>query len=155
MPRGATPTARWRLESQPISNQPIGLEFAHHAGRYRPGGSPSSCPIYLDCRYQVYRRVSGPGTGCYRPGVWRDLGVVPRGNSRHTLASLDPAHQQSADVGFPHRAMRHRPEGSLFSMLDLQMYRSIPEPGMGRYPRRVRWDLGGMETGNSCCALAP
>ena len=39
VPRGNSKTlaARWH-EPQPISNQPVGLEFPQHAGRYRPRG---------------------------------------------------------------------------------------------------------------------
>ena len=43
--RGATLAARWLHEPQPISNQAVGLEFPHRAGRYRPGGSPFSSPV--------------------------------------------------------------------------------------------------------------
>ena len=35
--RGATLTARWLHEPQPISNRPVELGFPHAAGRYRPG----------------------------------------------------------------------------------------------------------------------
>ena len=35
--RGATLTARRLHESQPISNQPVGLGFPLRAGRYNPG----------------------------------------------------------------------------------------------------------------------
>ena len=34
--RGATLAARWLHEPQPISIDPVGLGFAHPAGRYRP-----------------------------------------------------------------------------------------------------------------------
>ena len=37
--RGVTLIARWLHEPQPISNHPVGLEFPHRAGRYRPGRS--------------------------------------------------------------------------------------------------------------------
>ena len=39
MDREATLAARWLHEHHPISTQPVGLEFAHGAGRYRPGRS--------------------------------------------------------------------------------------------------------------------
>ena len=42
--RAATFAARWLNKSQPISNQPEGLEFLHCAGRHRPGRSPFSSP---------------------------------------------------------------------------------------------------------------
>ena len=32
-----------------------------------------------------YRRISNPEKGLYRLQVWRDLDVVPRGNSRRAL----------------------------------------------------------------------
>ena len=32
------------MSTNPISNQPVGLGFAHRAGRYQPGGSPFSSP---------------------------------------------------------------------------------------------------------------
>ena len=38
LPRAATIAARRPLESQLISNHPVGLWFPHRAGRYRPEG---------------------------------------------------------------------------------------------------------------------
>ena len=40
--RGATPVARWLCESQPNSNQWMGVGVPNHAGRYRTGYLPSS-----------------------------------------------------------------------------------------------------------------
>ena len=48
--RGVTLIARWLHEPQPISNHPVGLEFPHRAGRYRPGRSLFSFPGCWSCR---------------------------------------------------------------------------------------------------------
>ena len=42
--------ARWLHEPQPISNQPVGLEFAHFTKRYRLEGSAFSSPESWSCR---------------------------------------------------------------------------------------------------------
>ena len=52
--KGERLAARWLHEPQPISNQPVGFEFPHRAGRYRPGGSPFSFPGCLSCRDLEY-----------------------------------------------------------------------------------------------------
>ena len=49
--REATLAARWLHEPQPISNQPVGLGFPHHAGRYRHGGSAFSSPGCWSCKH--------------------------------------------------------------------------------------------------------
>ena len=49
--RGTTLAARWLHKPQPISDHPVGLEFPHPAGRYRPGGSAFSSPACWSCRF--------------------------------------------------------------------------------------------------------
>ena len=49
LPRGETLAARWLHESQPISNQPVGVGVSNRAGRCRPGGSPFSPPSCRSC----------------------------------------------------------------------------------------------------------
>lgn len=44
MSRGETLDARWLYEPQSNSDQPVGVEFPHHAGQDQPGGSPLSFP---------------------------------------------------------------------------------------------------------------
>ena len=70
---------RWLHEPQPISNQPVGLGFPHHAGRYWLGGPPFSFPAMGITKkvirmvglleLQVYGRISNPGVGPYPPQV--------------------------------------------------------------------------------------
>ena len=81
MARGATLTARWFHEPQPISNQPVGLGFPHRAGGLDPG----------DLRFRLWAVgvvgvISSPEMGTYLSRERRDLDVVPRGNSRRVLA---------------------------------------------------------------------
>ena len=82
--RRATLDPRWLHEPQPINNQLVELEFPYCAGRYQPEGSPIASPGSLE----LYRfgRISYPGMIPYLHRVLRDLGVGPRGNSRHALA---------------------------------------------------------------------
>ena len=47
----------------------------------------------------------------YPPWVWRDLDVVPRGNSHRALATSN----QPVGLGLPQRARRYRPGGSALS----------------------------------------
>ena len=42
------PGWRWLYEPQQIGNQPVGLGFQHHVGRYRPGGPLFSSPVCFD-----------------------------------------------------------------------------------------------------------
>ena len=52
----------------------------------------------------------------YPPRLRRDLGVVPRGNSRGVwLHEPLPINSQPVGLGFPHREGRYRPGGSAFS----------------------------------------
>ena len=111
--RGATLAARWLHESQPISNHPLGLEFPHPAGQYRPGVSAFSSPR---CWSRIYGRVSDPGVGTYPSLVRWDLGGGPRGNSRRAPPPGAQDNQQSPSmVGIPHSAGRYRPKGCAFS----------------------------------------
>ena len=80
--RGATLATRWLHEPQPISNHPVGLGFAHPAGRYRPGGSAVSSRLVgvVEIRKVfVDGSLSLPGAGEPRVGQ--------RGNSRRALAT--------------------------------------------------------------------
>ena len=81
----ATLAARWLHEPQSISNQPVWLGFPQRAEQYQPGGSPfSTLVVGVSCRDM--ERISDPGIRPHPPRVRRDLGVVPRGNSRRALA---------------------------------------------------------------------
>lgn len=44
------PGCHWFHEPQTISDQPVGLGFPRHEGRYRPGGSLFSSPSCRSCR---------------------------------------------------------------------------------------------------------
>ena len=53
----------------------------------------------------------------YPPRVWRDLDVVPRGNSlaARWLHEPQPISNHPVGLGFPHLAGRYQPGGSAFS----------------------------------------
>ena len=76
---------RWLHEPQSISNQPMGLEFPHRAGRYRPGG-PSFCPRFDEI-----------------VDVWTDFR-----SGDGTISS--PGGSTNPGLGCPHRMGRCRPE---------------------------------------------
>ena len=94
----------------------------------------------------IYGRISERGMEPYPPRVRRDLDLVPRGNSRSALVPLlAPANQRSVDGGGI-----YTPCGAVLSrgitvfvpgLLDLCMYGSISDTGMGTYHSRVRRDL--------------
>ena len=112
--REETLAARWLHEPHLISNQPVGFEFPHPAGRYRPGGSPFSSPGCWSCRnmegFLIRRRdLILPGCG--------DTSTLTR---EETLAARWLHEPQSISnhpegLGFPHPAGRYRPGGSPFS----------------------------------------
>ena len=71
----------WRcfiLEPQPISDWPVGLEFPHRAGRFRPPGSPFSSPGCRSCRYM--EGFLNQGWGPILPGSGEIVGL-PRGST--------------------------------------------------------------------------
>ena len=70
--------------SKSINNQPIGLGFPHHAGQYRPRGTPFSSRRYR--KLQADGSISCPGMRYCSPRVRLDLDFAPRGNSRRALA---------------------------------------------------------------------
>ena len=122
--------------------------------------------IYPDLRFRprvvgvvAIWKVSDPGMGTYPPRVWRNLGVVPRGNSRRALAPGAPANQQSPSgvwVSTPCVAVSTRAICVFVpGLLKLHRYGRISDPGMGNYPPRVRRDLGVGPRSNSRRALAP
>ena len=65
VPRG-TLAARWLHELQPISNQPVGVEFPHRAGWYRSVGCSFSSTVC--CIRRDFGRCSDPEMGSYPPG---------------------------------------------------------------------------------------
>ena len=108
--------------SQLATNQ-LGWGFHTMRGGINPGD--------LRVRPRVVRVVeiwkdSNPAMRPYPPRVWRDFGIVPRGNSRRALVPRAPAHQQPASwVGVPHLAGRYRPGGSAFSSSGCWSYKYI------------------------------
>ena len=88
-------------DPQPISDRPAILGFPHHAGRFRPGGSPFSSPGCRSCRCMEGFLIRG----------WDP--VVPGWRWLYFRA---PANQQSVSrVGFSTRPRRFRPGGSPLS----------------------------------------
>ena len=81
--RGATLASLGLHEPQPNSNHPFGLGFPHLTGRPRSGDMRFHPRVVgdVDVRNMFY-----PGMRPYPPRVWRDLDVVPRGNSSRALA---------------------------------------------------------------------
>ena len=110
---------------QPISNQPAGLEFPYRVGRYRPGESPFSSP-----------GSSIRGWDLILPGFGRtstlSLGATLASRLVHGPQSITI---QLVELGFPLRVGWYRYVG--FSLLVLGLF----NPGMRRYPPRVRPDL--------------
>ena len=82
--REATIAACCLHEPQPISNQPVGLGFQHHAGRYRPGGSAFSSPASWSCR-DMDGFLTGDGElsspGAAGPQRWPEGQLSPRAGS--------------------------------------------------------------------------
>lgn len=120
------PGVRWLHESQPVSNQPMGLGFTHRARRYGPGDRLFR-PRFVG--FVDDGNICDPGTGPYPP--------------RLPLASRAPANQQSdSGVGFlapcgavPTRGITDFVPG----LLDLKMYERIFYSGMGTHSLRVCW----------------
>ena len=62
------PGVRWLyVRSQPVSDRPVWLGFLHHAGRFRPGGSPLSSPRCRSCT--CIKGFLNRGWGNILPGV--------------------------------------------------------------------------------------
>ena len=77
--RGATLATRWLHEPQPISNHPVGLGFAHPAGRYRPGRSAVSSPACWSCRdTEGFRGWELNPSGCGGTSRWPEGQLSPR-----------------------------------------------------------------------------
>ena len=77
-----------------------GLGFPHRAGRYSPGGSPISFPVFRRCR-----RVEG-----FLIRGW-DLILL----GWRCFHEYQPVSDQPVRLGFSHRSGWYRPGGSLFS----------------------------------------
>ena len=114
MARGATLTARWLDEPQPISNHPVGLGFPQRAGRYQPEGSAFSSPGWWSCTDMDGFLIRGleiilPGCG--------GTSSLARGATLATrsLHEPQPISNHPVGLGFPHPAGRYRPGGSAFS----------------------------------------
>ena len=91
--REATIAACCLHEPQPISNQPVGLGFQHHAGRYRPGGSAFSSPASWSCR-DMDGFLTGDGElsspGAAGPQRWPEGQLSPRAGSMSPSQSAIP-----------------------------------------------------------------
>ena len=111
--RGATLTARWLDEPQPISNHPAGLGFPQRAGRYQPEGSAFSSPGWWSCTDMDGFLIRGleiilPGCG--------GTSSLARGATLATrsLHEPQPISNHPVGLGFSHPAGRYRPGGSAF-----------------------------------------
>ena len=94
---GVVPRGKPRRALAP--GAPVNQQSPSGVGVSTPCGAVSTREIYVFVPrlLELYRygRIRDPGMGNYHPRVRRDLGVVPRGNSRRVLASRAPANQQS------------------------------------------------------------
>ena len=112
--RGATLTARWLHEPREISNHPVGLEFQHTPGRYRPGVCALSSYFCLGCTCisEFLTRRCGSilpvcgGTSALDTGATIDARGLhePRAISNHP-----------AGLCFSHTPGRYRPGGCAVS----------------------------------------
>ena len=138
MVQGATLSARWLHEPQPISNQPPGVGVSTPRGAVSTRGSLFSCPGCWICKRMEGHRIRGWGlilTGCGGTLTF-PRGATPAARWLH---EPQPISNQPVGLGFPHRTGRYRPEGSPFSSPGCQSCRSygrISDPRMGPYPPR-------------------
>ena len=158
MARGATLTASWLHESQPISNHPVGLGFPHTSGRYRPGGSAFSSAGCLSCGDKegfLNRGSEITLTGCGGTSALARAATI----AARWLHEPQPIGNDPVGLGFPHPAgafSTRRITVCVPALSELYMYEGIAEPGMGTYPPRARLDRGVFQRGNSRRArLAP
>ena len=117
-------------DPQPISDRPARLGFPHHAGRFRPGGSPFSYPGCRSCKDMEGFLIRGCET--ILPGVrW--------------LYVQSPAHQRSgsgAEVSTPcGTVLTQGITVFVPGLWDLWMYGGISDPGMRPCRPRVALDL--------------
>ena len=112
--RGATLAARWLHEPQPISNQPVGLEFARFAGRYRPGGSAFSSLGCWKCRDM--EGFLTRGWELILPGC-SGTSALSRGGTlaARWLHDPQPISNQPEWLGVPHRGGQYQLGGSQLS----------------------------------------
>ena len=109
--------ARWLHKRKPISNQWIGVEFPHRAGRYRPRGSLLFSP---GCWSRVFMEICMPGDGTLSSPDAAGPRVGPRGEGwlSHRAGSMNQANQRSVDrwgSGFHTALSGIAPGRSLFS----------------------------------------
>ena len=114
MSREEALAARWLHEPQPISNQPVGLEFAHFTKRYRLEGSAFSSPESWSCRDMDGFLTRGwelilPGCG--------GTSVLARGAAlaARWLHEPQPISNHPVGLEFPHHAGRYRLGESAFT----------------------------------------
>ena len=124
--RGATLAACWLYEPLPISNQPVGLGFAHPAGRYRPGGSAFMSPGCWSCRDMevfLHRGMELILTGCGGTSALAQGATL----AARWFHERQPISNHPVGLGIPHPAGRCRPGGSVFSTLSARLFHE-PQP---------------------------
>ena len=158
--RGATLTARWFRELQPISKQPVALRFPHRAGQYRPRVSPFSSPVSWSCKYMEQFLIRGwdpilPGCG--------GTSTLARGEISPRAGPMSPSRSPSRSTisqwgwgfhtvegGIDPGDLRFRPP----LLLDVQRHGMLSYPGMRLHPPQVRRDLDDVPGGSFRRALA-